>query len=150
MYKVVDGESVVVPERYEQMLEGKAFFMKFVEADCERICVENPLPMKICNLPEPTQVIQPYDYGHPYSKRTLLWLKGLPPLVPTKQVESWVTLMPSNTRLFKQGKGGSKGAIRGAKNYAKTFQGIAEAMADQWSNYILNGEMPEGGQYSLW
>lgn len=64
-------------ERYEKGLTGKAFFMEFLNADCERICVENPVPSKIYNLPRYTQTIQPYEFGHPYSKRTCLWLKNL-------------------------------------------------------------------------
>ena len=74
-------------ERYEKGLTGKAFFMEFLNADCERICVENPVPSKIYNLPRYTQTIQPYEFGHPYSKRTCLWLKNLPKLVPTETVE---------------------------------------------------------------
>ncbi len=65
-------------ERYEKGLEAKEFFMMFYNADCERIAVENPTPSRIYELPERTQVIQPYQFGHPYTKRTQLWLKGLP------------------------------------------------------------------------
>lgn len=149
MFRVIDGEQFIVPERYKLMLEGREFFFKFMNADCERIAVENPLPMKICKLPEPTQIVQPFDFGHPYSKRTLLWLKNLPPLQPTKYMDSWKPWLPSNTSALKEGRGW-KGSIQGSKNYAKTFQGIAQAMAEQWSAYILKGELPEGGQYSFW
>ena len=71
-------------ERLKKAMDAKQFFMQFLNADCERIAIENPTPMKIVGLPQYTQVIQPYEFGHPYSKRTCLWLKGLPLLKPTK------------------------------------------------------------------
>lgn len=67
-------------ERMEKAVEAKAFFMKFLEADCQKICVENPTPGKIHQLPQYTQAIQPWWFGHPYTKRTCLWLKTSPPL----------------------------------------------------------------------
>ena len=70
---------VIQQGRYEKAMQAKEFFMKFLKADCPRICVENPTPMKIIGLPPYTQAIQPYQFGHPYSKRTCLWLKNLPP-----------------------------------------------------------------------
>lgn len=133
MYKVIDGEQFIRSKRYWQMVDGREFFMKMLNADCERIAVENPTPLKIAQLPEPTQVIQPYEYGHPYSKRTLLWLKGLPPLKPTQIIAEHKPWLPSNTSMYAKGKGGWKGSVRGSKNYAKTFHGIAEAMAEQWT-----------------
>ena len=67
-------------ERMAKAVEAKAFFMKFLEADCQKICVENPTHGKIHQLPQYTQEIQPWWFGHPYTKRTCLWLKNLPPL----------------------------------------------------------------------
>lgn len=69
-------------ERMAKAVEAKAFFMKFLEADCQKICVENPTPGKIHQLPQYTQAIQPWWFGHPYTKRTCLWLKNLPPPYP--------------------------------------------------------------------
>ena len=132
MYRIIDGERYINEKRLNDMKAGKAFFLKFLNADCERIAVENPTPMKLCELPPASQVIQPYEFGHPYSKRTLLWLKGLPPLFPTDIFIDHSPYLPSNTSAYAKGAGGSKGAIRGSKNYAKTFPGIAKAMADQW------------------
>ena len=74
----VKGE--INKERMAKAVEAKAFFMKFLEADCQKICVENPTPGKIHQLPQYTQAIQPWWFGHPYTKRTCLWLKNLPPL----------------------------------------------------------------------
>ena len=69
-------------ERMAKAVEAKAFFMKFLEADCQKICVENPTPGKIHQWPQYTHASQPWWFGHPYTKRTCLWLKNLPPPVP--------------------------------------------------------------------
>ncbi|MBQ6998255.1 MAG: DNA cytosine methyltransferase [Clostridia bacterium] len=118
--------------RLKKALEAKDFFMKFLNADCERICVENPTPLKCVGLPKESQVVQPFEYGHPFSKRTLLWQKGLSPLKPTKIVDEYKPYLPSNTGGFARGKGGSRGVAHNAKDASKTFEGIAKAMAEQW------------------
>lgn len=124
---------VIQEERFKKAMEAKAFFMKFLEADCPRIAVENPTPMKIVGLPPYSQAIQPYEYGHPYSKRTCLWLKGLPPLMPTEILADHEPYVNGG---FKDAHGnyirfqGRK--ERDAKTRAKTFSGIAAAMAAQW------------------
>ena len=129
----VKGE--IVPERYEKAMKAKEFFLRFLAADCPRIAVENPTPMKLAGLPPYTQAIQPYEFGHPYSKRTCLWLKGLPPLKPTEIVENHVPFVNGgckdangNYRRFQGRK------ERDAKTRSKTFPGIAQAMAEQWGN----------------
>ena len=116
-------------ERYKKGLEAKEFFMALYNADCPRVCVENPLPSKIYELPEKSQVIQPYQFGHPYTKRTQLWLRGLPPLQPTNVVE-----VESNCR--KAGNWFNKGGKERQKNRSKTFPGIAKAMAFQFGGDI--------------
>lgn len=128
----VKGE--IVPERYAKAMEAKEFFMRFINADCDRICVENPVPLKIVNLPPYTQIIQPWQFGHPYSKRTCLWLKGLPKLEPTNIITEGVQPYVNggckdahgNYRRFQGRK------ERDAKTRSKTFEGIAEAFANQW------------------
>ena len=119
-------------ERLRKALAAKDFFMKFMNADCERICIENPTPLKIVGLPKESQVVQPHQFGHPYSKRTLLWLKGLPELKPTNILTEYTPYLPSNTGGFARGKGGSRGVAHNAKDASKTFSGIAQAMAEQW------------------
>lgn len=119
-------------ERLEKALNAKEFFMRFMNADCDKICIENPTPLKIVGLPKESQVIQPYQFGHPYSKRTLLWLKGLPKLKPTNILTEYTPYLPSNTGGFARGKGGSRGVAHNAKDASKTFSGIAQAMAEQW------------------
>lgn len=118
--------------RLDLAMQARVFFAEFLNAKCKKICVENPRPLKIVNLPEPTQIIQPYEYGHPYSKATCLWLKGLPKLKPTNIITKYKPYLPSNTSGFAKGKGGSRGVARNAKDASKTFKGIAEAMAKQW------------------
>ena len=122
----------ISPDRLEKAMQAKEFFMRFYNADCDRICIENPTPLKVVGLPKESQVIQPYQFGHPYSKRTLLWLKGLPELKPTNILTEYTPYLPSNTGGFARGKGGSRGVAHNAKDASKTFWGIARAMADQW------------------
>lgn len=131
----VRGE--IVPERYAKAMKAKEFFMKFYNADCPKIAIENPTPMKIVGLPPYDQAIQPYEYGHPYSKRTCLWLKGLPPLIPTKimshhepYVNGGYKDAYGNYRRFQGRK------ERDSKIRSKTFSGIAKAMAEQWAGNV--------------
>ena len=122
-------------ERYAKAMAAKEFFMQIFNADCERIAIENPRPLKIVELPEPQQVIQPYQFGHPYSKATCLGLKNLPPLDPTEILTEYKPYCPSNTGGISRGQShNSGGAVRGddAVNRSKTFEGIARAMAEQW------------------
>ena len=113
-------------DRYKKGLLAKELFMTIYNADCSKIAIENPTPSKIFELPEKTQVIQPWQFGHPYSKRTQLWLKGLPKLMPTNIVE-----VESSCR--KAGNWFNKGGKDRQRNRSKTFPGIAKAMANQWT-----------------
>ena len=119
-------------QRYRLAIRAKAFFLACLNADCEKIAVENPVPLKIVGLPNPTQKIQPYQFGHPYSKCTCIWLKGLPELTPTNILTEYTPYLPSNTGGFARGEGGSRGVAHNAKDASKTFEGIAKAMAEQW------------------
>ena len=121
-------------ERYELGMEAKSFFMAFCNADCERIAVENPVPSRVFGLPAYKQTIQPYEHGHPFTKRTCLWLKGLPALQPTCIVTPERTWCPSGSYSDKHGEK-HRGMFTKdrAKNRSKTFPGIARAMAEQWA-----------------
>lgn len=123
-------------ERLAKAMKAKEFFLAILNADCDRIAIENPRPLKVVELPKPTQVIQPYQFGHPYSKATCLWLKGLSPLEPTEVLTEYKPYCPSNTGGVSRGQSYNKGgAIRAADdcvNRSKTFDGIAKAMAEQW------------------
>lgn len=121
-------------ERYRKGLDGKNFFMAMINADCQRIAVENPIPSSIYDLPQYTQIIQPYQFGEPWSKKTCLWLKGLEPLHPTNIVEDYKPYCSSGS-YSKTHDQKYKGASRkggSAKSRSKTFHGIANAMAEQW------------------
>ncbi len=121
-------------ERYQQGLNAKEFFMQFYNADCERICVENPIPSRIYELPPYTQTIQPFEYGHPYSKKTCLWLKNLPKLNPTNILNEYKPYISCGTSRNKgnKDKSGFSRAGGATKIRSKTFPGIAKAMAGQW------------------
>ena len=115
-------------ERYKKGLAGKDFFMKIYDAKCKYIAIENPVPSRIYNLPQCTQKIEPYYFGHPYKKKTYLWLKMLPKLTPTEIVQN-----PQSTKLADWY---NKGGKERQKNRSKTFSGIAKAMAEQWGKFI--------------
>lgn len=116
---------VVNEERLKLGRLAAEFFMEILNADCPRICIENPVPMKIFALPQPVQVIEPYYFGVPVSKKTYLWLKGLPFLCPTNVITPTYTF-----ETFPQFKN-SSGKYR-QKNRSKTFEEVAAAMALSW------------------
>ena len=125
-------------ERFAKAMQAKEFFMAFYNADCERICIENPVPLSIVGLPEKTQVIQPYEFGHPYTKKTYLWLKGIPKLKPTNIVNPVGPYVCGNSEIWKKqaANGIVYGKEKSAKHRSKTFYGIAKAMAEQWAGDI--------------
>lgn len=119
-------------ERFRKGLEAKEFFLKFLNADCPRIAVENPVSSRVFEMPPHSQEIQPWQFGHPFTKKTRLWLRGLPPLVATEIVEPISPYCPAGTGRKNRSKYGAAKRGEDAKNRAKTFHGIAKAMADQW------------------
>lgn len=122
---------VLNQERYAKGLEMKALFMDIYNAKCDKIAIENPVAMKIWELPPHTQEIQPWQFGHPYTKKTRLWLKGLPNLKHTDIVEptaKWVSCGNYRNR-EKQNQAICKGY---SNERSKTFPGVAGAMAEQW------------------
>lgn len=125
---------VLNEERYALGMEARAFFMEFYNADCDRIAIENPTPSKIYELPPVSQYVQPWEHGHEYTKRTGLWLKNLPLLVPTNIVQPIATWCPSGSYSHKHGDQ-HRGMFTKdrARNRSKTFPGIARAMAEQWA-----------------
>ena len=116
------------------------FFMRFVNADCDHIAIENPIGTMSTRYRKPDQIVNPCMFGDPYEKRTCLWLKDLPKLYETDPVE------PEPRQVLRSGKtmprwysncGGDR-----KTNRSKTFPGFAKAMATQWSEYVegLNNE----------
>lgn len=106
------------------------FFMKFAKADCERIAIENPVGIMSTHWRKPDQIIQPYQFGHKEQKKTCLWLKGLPTLKETENVYEEMCKLPKKERerLHYLPPSEDRAKIR-----AKTFPGIAKAMAEQWA-----------------
>lgn len=125
--------------RYYEGLCGKALFSAVWAADCEKVVIENPTPSKIFDYPKPTQAIQPYQFGHPYSKKTLLWERGVPPLYPTDIVEPIATWCPSGAH-FGERKAYGRGMFTTdcARMRAKTFPGVAKAMSEQWGGVVTD------------
>lgn len=101
--------------------EGIDFFMLLADANIPRICLENPVGVMSTHYRKPDQIIQPWQFGHGETKATCLWLKGLPNLVPTNIVEG------REPRMWKLPPSKDRAKIR-----SETYQGIADAMADQW------------------
>lgn len=114
------------PERYRQMQDAAYFFKRLLQADIDKVCIENPIMHKYAKEiigVDQTQIIQPWQYGHGETKATCLWLKNLPKLEPTNIVEGrearMHSLSPSKDR---------------SKLRSITYKGISEAMAQQWGS----------------
>jgi hypothetical protein len=126
------GEKAI--QRYKDREEAFEFFMKFANADCEKIVIENPIGYVNTHWRKPNQIIQPWHFGHPFTKATCLWLKGvnkLKPLYDTKPTErlksyAWDNLYDENGKVLAWNSAEIK------KLRSKTFPGIAKAMAEQW------------------
>ena len=119
--------------RYKKGLEAKDFFNLFLNHPCPKVAIENPIQLKVFNIPKYNQIIQPWEHGHPFSKKTCLWLKGLPLLTPTNIIKSGVVSWIGGGS--KDNKGNPRkniGLVRDKKMRSKTFPGIAKAMAEQW------------------
>lgn len=132
-------------KRLENREKAVEFFNEFVFANCDKIAIENPIGIISTRFRKPDQIIQPYQFGHPFRKSTCLWLKNLPKLQPTNIVEF--------EEIHSAGKSGGysgnswivrdeTGKIlpysdpRVSKARSKTFEGIARAMAEQWGGKI--------------
>ena len=131
------GEKAI--QRKKDREEAVKFFMRFVNADCDRIAIENPVGYMSTHYRKPDCIIQPYEFGHPARKKTCLWLKNLPSLIPTDVVDSGEILpggysvgASANYATDENGKILSWNDPRTAKIRSRTFPGIARAMAEQW------------------
>lgn len=108
-------------DRFKQMLDARKFFYKCLNAKADYVAVENPMPMKRAELPKPDCFIDPSWFGVKYTKKTLFWLRNLPPLMPT-------VIYPDAKSFVLASRG---------KYRSRTFPQVAMAMADQWGKYIL-------------
>ena len=126
------GEKAI--QRHKDRKDAIDFFMNFANADCEKIAIENPVGIMSSEWRKPNQIINPWQFGDAFEKKTCLWLKGLPELKPTNIVE-----IPPRKR-FDSGKSMPSWYAEAwhlpkeerAKLRSKTFPGIAIAMAEQW------------------
>lgn len=123
VHMVIDG--VLQIERYRKMLDARQFFFDCLNAPAKYLAVVNPLPMARAQLPPPSTYISPHWFGVKYTKKTLLWLKNLPPLMPT-------VTHPHPKEFVRSTRG---------KYRSRTFPQVAEAMASQWSTFILLNEL---------
>jgi hypothetical protein len=135
------------PDRPQQREAAIDFFMRFANAPIARTCIENPVGIMSTRWRRPDQIIDPTSFGHPANKKTCLWLKGLPQLIPTSaDAPLFGETKPIGERVyFKSGKSMPKWYVDApasdrANVRSKTFQGIADAMAEQWSAYIAKEE----------
>lgn len=113
---------VLNEERYKKMLEARDFFFKCLNANAQFVAVENPIPMARAMLPRPSCYLQPSWFGVKYTKKTLFWLKNLPPIMPEY-------IYPNPTEFVRSSRG---------KYRSRTFPQVAKAIARQWSQYILD------------
>ena len=107
------------------------FFMKFANAHCDMIAIENPVGIMSTHFRKPDQIINPWQFGHPETKKTCLWLKNLKPLEETENVYMYMMELPQKerNRIHWMGSGH-------AKERSKTYPGIARAMAEQWAGPV--------------
>lgn len=122
------------PAKLTEMRAAACFFAACLNAPIPAVCVENPVPHYHAELPRWTQTVQPWQFGDPESKRTCLWLRGLPSLKPTKVLPlpacgHWENQCPGGQN--KLGPSPERAAIR-----ARTYDGIAGAMAAQWTEFL--------------
>lgn len=132
LYRGMKKENGPDPERWENMRQGAEFFLKFWRAPVPLKAIENPIMLGHAQRligAKPTQVIQPWMFGHMESKATCLWLDGLPKLVPTDDVRAAMLALPKSQshRVHHMSPGPEREAER-----SRTLAGIADAMAEQW------------------
>ena len=130
-----------VPGRAEKTEEALDFVRLLMGADIGKIAIENPVSCISSRIRKPDQIIQPWQFGEDASKATCLWLKGLPPLVPTSLVEP--RMVEGKPRWGNQTDSGQNklGPSEDRwKEWSRTFQGIANALADQYSLFCATAQ----------
>jgi len=125
-YLAVSGARYFAEKRKDgRQQQAIDFFMKFANAECRKVAIENPVGIMSTVYRKPDQIVQPWQSGHGETKRTCLWLKGLPPLVPTEISNS------RESRVWRMSPSANRAKVR-----SKTYPGIARAMAQQWAGKI--------------
>lgn len=113
---------VVDIERERNMNAAREFFFQCLNANAPYVAVENPLPMARAQLPRPSCFVHPSWFGVKYTKKTLYWLKNLPPIMPTLEHPRPKQFVRSSRGLYR----------------SRTFPQVAQALAQQWSSYIIH------------
>ena len=142
-------------KRWENRRKAMDFFMLFANSDCPKVAIENPVGVMSTYYRKPDQIIQPYEFGHPHTKRTCLWLKGLKPLTKTCILErpksGWENMQyDSEGRNLSFATRDENGKLMKwndpitAKIRSKTYPGIAKAMAEQWGGKIMANKVVIG------
>lgn len=122
-WRKINGEwKEVNTERYKKMLEGRKFFLECLAAKADYLAVENPIPMRAAQLPQANSYACPSWYGFNYTKKTLYWLRNLPDLM-AEVISTKVKCLVTSAR---------------GKYRSRTYPGLARAIAEQWSEYIIN------------
>jgi hypothetical protein len=111
-----------------------SFFLRLYDAPIPRVAIENPVGFIGTIFRKADQIIQPWQFGDPFNKKTCLWLRGLPPLVPTNIVAPTHNWGSNSYRSGSRKRSNLPSLHWGAKDRSRTFTGIAEAMADQWGS----------------
>jgi len=122
------------PNRRHDQKDAIEFFMKLINAPCEKICVENPVGIMSSMYRKPDQIVQPYEFGHPEPKKTCFWLKNLPLLQPTKLVEPEYSITKKTGKRVPSWFFNPSPSEKRNKDRNRTFTGIAEAMSLQWGS----------------
>lgn len=126
------------PGRQEKAEAAAEFVWQLYSAPIPRVAIENPIGMLNRLWRYPDQTVQPWMFGDPYTKATCLWLRNLPPLLPTLITEERRAWLPSNVGAGRRnGQRSQPGIAHTAKDASRTFPGIARAMADQWGSLLL-------------
>lgn len=131
----------------EEYKAGCNFFLEMKNSNIPRICIENPVPTNKTKqiIGNYSQIIQPWQFGHDYSKKTCLWLKNLPLLQPTNIIPITYYTTPNGRRFT----AGWYKTPRNGKDRSRFFKGIADAMAEQWGNLQCINSIKEDTQFSL-
>lgn len=135
------------PDRWQKQVDALKFVYKLMNAPIRYIAIENPVGVISTYIRKPDEIIQPWQFGHPESKRTCLWLKNLPKLIPTlilplPECGIWENQMSNGqNRVIENGKIIGWNNKRIAHLRSKTYIGIAQAMAEQWTHFITTGNI---------
>lgn len=123
------------PNRREDQAKAAEFFMKLYNSDAPHVAVENPIGVMSSLFRKPDQIVHPYYFGDSVTKATCWWLKDLPMLIPTNVVDKGNIVEFSSGKRMHEFFAKSFGD---GKTRSKTFQGMAEAIVDQWGGYLLD------------